>query len=172
MTLFYDVFEASFGWIGLLASSKGLRRTTLPQPSPAECVESLGPEVEKATWAPQHFQALKTKLTRYFRGDPVTFDDEPVDLDDASTFLRAAWGACQTIPRGETRSYKWLATQTGRPGAPRAAGQSMARNRLPVVIPCHRVIASDGGLGGFGKDSTQVSLKRSLLELEATLKEH
>ena len=166
MRLDYDVFEAPLGWMGLLASSRGLRRTTLPQNSPAECIELLGGEAENAAFSPERFRLLKSKLALYFQGRQVGFDDEPLDLDDASPFLRAAWRACRSIPPGETRSYKWLGAQAGRPQAPRAAGQSMARNRLPIIIPCHRVIASDGSLGGFGKGSTRLGLKQRLLELE------
>ena len=167
MSLYYDVFETPLGWMGVLASRKGLRRTTLPQASPDECLALLGREADKAAPSPERFEGVKSRLTLYFRGEPVSFDDEPVDLDDASPFLRDAWSACRSIPKGATRSYKWLATRAGRPRATRAAGQSMARNRLPIIVPCHRVIASDGGLGGFGKGSSQLDLKRRLLELEA-----
>ena len=166
MNLFYDLFETPTGWIGLLASTKGLRRTTLPQRSPDECVALLGSDVEKATLSPERFDGLRRKLSAYFEGEPVSFDDEPIDVEDASPFLKAAWDACRSIPSGETRSYKWVAAQAGRPQAPRAAGQSMARNRLPIVVPCHRVVASDGSLRGFGRGASQLDLKQSLLDLE------
>lgn len=165
-TLEYDVFETPLGWMGVLASRQGLRRTTLPQGSPDACVVLLGDEVEEAIHSPQRFEDLKHKLERYFRREPVTLDDEPIDVYDASAFLRAAWSACRSIPAGETRSYKWLAAQAGRPQAPRAAGQSMARNRLPIIIPCHRVVASDGSLRGFGDGASQLQLKQRLLDLE------
>ena len=167
MALEFDVYETPLGWMGLLASPEGLRRTTLPQGSPDACVALLGKDVEKATHSPQRFEDLKRKLERYFRREPVTFDDQPIDVDGATPFLRAAWSACRSIPFGETRSYKWLAAQAGRPQASRAAGQSMARNRLPIVVPCHRVVASDGSLRGFGNGASQVDLKQHLLDLEA-----
>ena len=167
VTLYYDIFETSLGWMGLLASHKGLTRCTLPQTSPDECMAQLGNEAEMATLSPERFGRLSEKLVLYFRGEPATFDDEPIDVDDASPFFRAAWKACRSIPRGETRPYKWLAAQAGSPRALRAAGQAMARNRLAIVVPCHRVIGSDGTLTGFGKGSTQLSLKRRLLDLEA-----
>ena len=167
MNLYYDVFETPLGWMGVLASGKGLRQTTLPQTSPDQCVALMGEEIEHAIFSPERFGDLKRKLGLYIQGEAVTFGDELIDVEDASPFLRAAWKACRSIPRGETHSYKWLAAQAGRPQAPRAAGQSMARNPLPVIIPCHRVIASDGGLGGFGKGSSQLELKKRLLELEA-----
>ena len=165
--LYYEIFETRLGWIGLLASGKGLRRTTLPQASPDECMALLGEEAEKATPSPERFERLKSKLKQYFAGGPATFDQEPLDMDGATPFFRAAWDACRSIPVGETRSYGWLAAQAGRPNAPRAAGRSMARNRVPIIVPCHRVVASDGGLRGFGRDASQLGLKQQLLDLEA-----
>lgn len=167
MMLYYDVFETPLGWMGLLASSRGLRRTTLPQPSPDECVGLLGNEVEAAVPDPDRFEALKARLIRHFGGDPVSFAGEPIDVDDATPFFRAAWRACQSIPEGETRSYKWLATRAGSSRSARAAGQSMARNRLPIIVPCHRVISSDGGLGGFGQGANRLDLKRRLIGMES-----
>ena len=167
MTRYYDVFETPLGWVGLLASPKGLRRTTLPQPSPNGCLLMLGPEEDKAALSPERFEALKGKIIRYYGGEVVAFDSETLDVDDVAPFTRAAWEACRSIPYGETRSYRWLASQAGNARAPRAAGQAMARNRLPIVVPCHRVIASDGGLGGFGGGASALLLKRRLLDMEA-----
>ena len=168
MRLAYDVFETPMGWMGVVASERGLRRTTLPQRSPDVCISMLGPEIEEAAPSPQHFHYLKTRLNRYFESEDITFDEETIDVEDASPFMRAAWEACRHIPSGETRSYKWLAAQAGRPQAPRAAGQSMARNRLPIIVPCHRVVASDGSLRGFGRGSPQLGLKQRLLDLESS----
>ena len=167
MRLNYDIFETHLGWMGVLASNSGLRRTTLPQSSPDECFAQLGSEVEGASLSPERFEGLKHKLDQFFRGQTVTFDDEAIDTADASPFLRETWAACRSIPRGETRSYRWLSAQAGRPNAARAAGQSMARNRLPIIIPCHRVIAADGSLRGFGSGSSQLALKQRLLDLES-----
>ena len=166
MPPFYDIFETHFGWVGVLASAKGLRRTTLPQPSPHECALELGEELDHAEPAPDRFEDLKRKLELYFEGDHVSFQEEPIDVEDAAPFHRAAWEATRTIPAGETRSYQWVAARAGRPRASRAAGQSMARNRLPIVVPCHRVIAGDGGLGGYGRGASMLHLKQRLLDLE------
>ena len=166
MTLHYDIFETQFGWIGVVASDKGLRRSTLPQASPEDCAEELGKALDNAVPSPEQFEGLKKKLMAYFDGEPVSFEDEPIDVADASPFHQAAWDACRSIPMGETRSYKWLAAEAGKPQAPRAAGQSMARNRLAIIIPCHRVIGSDGTLRGFGKGSSQLDLKQRMLDLE------
>ena len=167
MTTWYDLFETPLGWVGILANSAGLRRTTLPRPTPDECFALLGPEAEYADVDAGSLRGLRTDILRLLHGSPVAFDGYAVDFEDASPFHRAAWMACRSIPMGETRSYAWLAERAGRPGASRAAGQSMARNRLPLVIPCHRVIASDGGMGGFGNGATELGLKRWLLDLES-----
>jgi len=166
MMLYYDVVGTSFGWMGLLWSARGLRRTTLPQRRPEDCIDLLGDETNDATLSPEQLTPIRRKLSRYFAGKQVTFGDECIDVDDAPPFSRAAWDACRTIPWGETRSYKWLGVQAGRPQALRAAGQSMARNRLPIIVPCHRVIASNGSLRGFGAGATQLDLKARLLDLE------
>ena len=167
MDIYYDIFETPFGWMGLLASDKGLRNTTLPQNSPDICYEELGPEVVDAVQDSERFDELRQRIIDYFEGEPETFEDVPFDLEGASEFYLAAWRACQSIPHGETRTYGWLAEQAGKPRAPRAAGQTMARNRLAIIVPCHRVIAADGSLRGFGKGTTQLDLKRQLLNLEA-----
>lgn len=167
MTFRYDLFETPLGWVGALANSAGLRRTTLPRPSPDDCFELLGPEAESAEVDADSFGPLRTDILRLLQGFPVAFDGYAVDFEDAPPFHRAAWTACRSIPMGETRSYAWLAERAGSAGASRAAGQSMARNRLPIVIPCHRVIASDGGMGGFGSGAGELDLKRRLLDIEA-----
>ena len=166
MNLVFDIFETQLGWVGMVASEKGLRRTTLPQPSPDDCARELGHDIDAASQSPERFEGLKQKVIGYFDGEMVSFEDESIDVDDASAFYREAWSVCRSIPAGETRTYKWLAEQAGKPNAPRAAGQSMARNRLPIVVPCHRVIGSDGGLRGFGKGATRLDLKQRLLDIE------
>jgi methylated-DNA-[protein]-cysteine S-methyltransferase len=113
---------------------------------------------------PGAFEGFHTQLEEYFSGERETWQVE-LDLDDATDFFRRAWAACQSIPPGETRTYRWLAEQAGRPSAARGAGQAMARNRVPIVIPCHRVIGSDGGLHGFAGPG--LPLKARLLEHEA-----
>ena len=168
MSLLYDVFETPLGWMGAIASPQGLLRTTLPCPSPDDPIKFLEKDSTTATKSSNYFFEINTHLNLYFEGKEHALDMLPIDFSNATNFLKASWIACRRIPRGETRSYKWLASQTGNPGAARAAGQAMARNRLPIIIPCHRVIASDGSLQGYGGKMSQLVLKKRLLELEST----
>ena len=163
---FYHIFETQFGWMGLLSSENGLLRSTLPEESEESCASRLGLETNEAVLAPGRFAELRKRLLSYFDGADTDFGDIALDFSDAPNFHRKAWEACRAIPRGETRTYKWLANMAGSPNAPRAAGQTMARNRLPIIVPCHRVIGSDGSLRGFGSGDTRINLKFRLLELE------
>lgn len=160
----HRVLQSPFGWIGLLGGDKGLRRLSL-RPGFQEALGGLGPELDESDNEPHGFDAEAVWLEGFFRGEGDTCDDIELDLSDSPPFFAAAWQACRRIPPGETRSYGWLAAAAGSPGAVRAAGQAMARNRLALVIPCHRVIASDGSLGGYSGGG--VGLKAELLDLEA-----
>ncbi len=106
---------------------------------------------------------LAARFRRYFSGEPVEFDNVAVDLSGFSTFHRALVFALRRVPRGEVVSYGELAAMAGRPRAPRAAGTFCARNRYPIVVPCHRVVAANG-IGSFGE--LGVEYKRRLLALE------
>jgi O-6-methylguanine DNA methyltransferase len=149
--------------MGLLSAGKGLRRLSL-KPTPQEALEELGPALARAVSDPDAFTREQNCLDRYFQGEAAALDEIPLDLGQAPPFFSAAWEACRRIPPGETRSYAWLAAEAGRPLAVRAAGQAMAKNRVALVIPCHRVIGSDGGLHGYGAGGLKVKAK--LLEME------
>lgn len=107
---------------------------------------------------------LAERLIRYCLSGDDDFAD--LSLPPASTpFGQSVIATCRAIPPGTTRSYGELAAAAGSPRASRAVGQLMARNRLPLLIPCHRVIAADGGLGGYSAGAG-LPLKQRLLELE------
>ena len=116
---------------------------------------------------PAPFAEVIACLHRYSEGDMAALDEIALDLSGVTPFFSAAWNACRSIPPGETRSYAWLAAEAGSPLAMRAAGQAMARNRFSLIIPCHRVIASDGGLGGYGGGGLGVKARLLQMELSA-----
>jgi methylated-DNA-[protein]-cysteine S-methyltransferase len=110
-------------------------------------------------------EPLLGKLEEYFVGHEVDFADVPVDLSEQPEFRRKVQLACRKIGYGQTVTYAELARRAGQPSAGRAVGSAMSHNPVPIVIPCHRVVRSDGGLGGFSAPEG-ISLKKRLLEME------
>jgi methylated-DNA-[protein]-cysteine S-methyltransferase len=110
---------------------------------------------------------LATALENYFRGRRVRLDAK-LDWSGHSAFQAAVWRACRRIAYGQTCSYQDLATRVGKPRAARAIGRVMACNPCPIVVPCHRVIKSDGSLGGYS-GTHGVVFKRRLLDMEAAV---
>ena len=118
------------------------------------------PDRDKSvTIAPQ----LIAQLRRYFAGERVGFDEVEIDLDWCTPFQRAVADTLRAVPHGEVVTYGELAALAGHPNAQRAAGTFCAHNRLPLLIPCHRVVAAEG-LGSYGSLGT--GFKRRLLALE------
>ncbi|MCX6483111.1 MAG: methylated-DNA--[protein]-cysteine S-methyltransferase [Mycobacterium sp.] len=119
---------------------------------------------DRSDWepaAPDAFADVVEQLDAYFAGTLTEFD---VDMQsDGTEFQRRVWAALQTIPYGETRSYGQIAEQIGSPAASRAVGLANGRNPISIIVPCHRVIGSSGGLTGYGGG---IERKRILLELE------
>ncbi|NOT35206.1 MAG: methylated-DNA--[protein]-cysteine S-methyltransferase [Candidatus Eisenbacteria bacterium] len=106
-----------------------------------------------------------TRLRRYFAGDSNALDDQPVELH-GTEFERSVWKQLKRIPTGRTISYRTLAERVGQPSAARAVGGANGRNPIALFVPCHRVIAADGTLGGYGGG---LDRKRQLLKLEGAL---
>ena len=155
--------ETAFGWVGVVGSSRGLAAIEFPAPSADEVtsrlIEAFSGNVEVDD---QAFPELAEDLRRYFAGEPVQFRGV---LDDTlgTPFQRPVWRHVSSIPYGKTVCYGEVARQIGRPSAARAVGAAMRANPVPLVVPCHRVIGSDGKLVGFGGG---LDLKRRLLQLE------
>lgn len=143
--------------IDITASAKGLLALTLTRQSPRKAKQQ----------PPRQFTDLIERLQAYFNGNKITFMNDKLDLSAATPFQVKVWEITRLIPYGETRNYRWVAEQIGRPAAARAVGQALAKNPLPIIIPCHRVVASDGKPGGY---SGGLEMKRDLLRLEGVLK--
>lgn len=112
---------------------------------------------------------LADRLSAYFAGEAVEFDDVEIDLEEYSPFHRDLAGALRSVGRGQVVSYGELAALAGRPGAQRTAGSFCARNRMAIIVPCHRVVSANG-LGSYG--DLGVGYKRRLLELEGWSASH
>lgn len=110
-----------------------------------------------------HIKRLADEINIMLAGGMPDFDIRILDLSVCSGFQHRVLMEERKIPRGEIRSYGWLAGRIGKPGAARAVGNALASNPFPLVIPCHRVVRSDGSIGGFQGGS---GMKRALLEIE------
>ena len=106
------------------------------------------------------------RLQAYAAGNPDDFRDVPVDPGPESPFQASVWRHCRKIPIGQTLSYAELAAKAGSPGAARAVGNCMARNRIPLIIPCHRVVNANGSVGFYSAPGG-ARTKRRLLALES-----
>ncbi|QDU75581.1 Methylated-DNA--protein-cysteine methyltransferase [Bremerella volcania] len=147
---------------------------------PAE-VSWMGEKLSRFAWLPKRAkpkrrsfpedltdtqQELLQDIADYAAGIRIDFADVPTDLSHGTPFQQRIWEACQRIPYGEVVTYGELARLAGRPGAARAVGTAMSQNRIPLIIPCHRVISAGNKIGGFTSPQG-ISLKKQLLDLEA-----
>jgi methylated-DNA-[protein]-cysteine S-methyltransferase len=162
--LFYTTFKTPAGWVGLAGSPAGLRRVVLPQPTEAKTLTLLLEDLDHAVPSTEIFKDLTERLLAYFSGKQAAFPDK-LDYGDATPFQRRIWEAARKISYGKTQTYTWVAAQAGNPKAVRAAGQALGRNPLPVIVPCHRVTCTGGGLGGFSAPGGMAT-KEYLLKLE------
>jgi methylated-DNA-[protein]-cysteine S-methyltransferase len=118
-------------------------------------------ETRNAGWT----KKLADRINAFLNGHKASFDDIAVELGPATEFQRSVYENCRRIPWGVTASYAELAERTGRPNAARAVGTCMAKNRIPLIIPCHRVVRADGIIGNFSAPGGCVT-KQFLLNLE------
>jgi len=151
--------RTQWGWVRVWGSSHGAVRVEGPQPQRPGPVSQRRPApTQGLVWA----WLAVGQIAEYLAGERRVFALQ-LDWRGISDFGRRVLQACQQIPYGQTETYGGLAKIIGSPGAARAVGQALGHNRLPLVVPCHRVIAADGSLGGFGGG---LSLKQRLLDLE------
>jgi methylated-DNA-[protein]-cysteine S-methyltransferase len=148
-------FETRMGWIEIHWTERGLRHLSLFGEERSHPVAASPP-----TWV----QKAAEQITRHLVGEPADLTTIPVDLEGQPPFRRKVLETLRATRPGETFTYGQLAGMAGSPGAARAVGQAMARNPLPIVIPCHRVVAADGP-GGFSLFGSLESKER-LLALE------
>ncbi len=163
MEIAYVVAPCALGWLLVAATERGLCAVRLGDASQT-LIADLRQEFSAATFQPEHagLQAALVQLTGYLEGREPHLD-LPVDVQ-ATAFQQQVWTALQQIPYGATRSYQDVALAIGRPDAVRAVAGACAHNPVALVVPCHRVVRSDGELGGY---RWGVERKRAILEQEA-----
>jgi methylated-DNA-[protein]-cysteine S-methyltransferase len=160
-TLWYDDVPSPLGNLWVAVSARGLFRIDWACPED----EFVG-RLRHRGWEPvrsaEHSELIRSELREYFAGQRREFT-VALDLSAAPPFHRRALEALMDVPFGQVTTYHDLALRLGAPRASRAVGQAMARNPIPIVVPCHRVLRGDGGLGGFGGG---LWMKEYLLRLE------
>jgi methylated-DNA-[protein]-cysteine S-methyltransferase len=160
----YRTIATPIGELLLAGTERGLVRVAFPRQGHDEVLASLAQTVSpRILRAPGRLDQASRQLDEYFDGSRTVFD-LPLDFRLATGFRRAVLAYLPAIPYGHTESYAQVAAAAGSPKAVRAVGTACARNPLPVVVPCHRVVRSDGTAGGYagGPDA-----KRVLLTLES-----
>jgi len=147
---FYDVLDSPLGPLYLIFTSGVLTGITFSKPT-----DILLNRMEAMT-------AARKELLDYFNKARQEFTCRTA-FTEGTEFERKVWETLRKIPYGETRTYKWLAEEIGKPLAFRAVGNALGKNPIPIIFPCHRVIEADGSLGGY---SGGVDIKRRLIEIE------
>ncbi len=161
-TVHHRVFHVRAGWIAAEATTRGVCRLSFPVHTRARATQWLDGESSQAAADHPILAQAERELTAYFDGTPTSFD-VPVDLSSLTPFRRRVLRALMRVPYESVETYGGLAAAVGSPGGARAVGQALGQNPVPVIVPCHRVIGSDGSLTGFGGG---LDWKRALLALE------
>ncbi len=167
------IFKTKWGWMGLAATEQGVRAVVLPKAT-RRAVErdlrNVGAVDDTSSNGASRTAAINLKAARvaieaYLSGKGRNFA-LPLDLEGQPRFRMKVWEALKTIPYGRVRSYGWVARKIGKPRAAHAVGAACGANPVPLLVPCHRVVAGDGSLGGF---SSGLPNKKRLLKLEGSL---
>ncbi len=172
-----EAFETDLGWMAIAWREDALEGIVFGHASRrnagialARSLRMLQPHGRLAgegllSDAPHWVKEFVDDLQRFAEGESVDFSDVPLALDHLTPFAYRVVAACRRIRWGQTRTYGDLANECGAPGAARAVGTVMAKNRFPLVVPCHRVLAAGGALGGYSAPDG-LSMKRRLLAME------
>lgn len=170
--IYFSIFLTSLGYVYVGKSANGVCQISFPYST----VNDILPLIQNNKSSPLLPKRAQVNIQRndsflryevnllkaYFEGKEVDFDF-PLDLRSGTPFQIRVWDKLREIPYGECRSYKWVAERIGNPHAARAVGMANNRNPVPPVIPCHRVIGSNGNLTGY---ASGINVKKILLEME------
>jgi methylated-DNA-[protein]-cysteine S-methyltransferase len=161
------LFETAIGRAGVAWTDHGVARILIPGDDDRALFTKLAtrvPDAEIATPPPQ-VQAAIDAMVRLLAGDDVDLSFVALDLEGVSDFFREIYALTRTIPVGETMTYGEIANRLGQPGAARAVGMAMGKNPVPIVVPCHRVLAAHQRTGGFSAPGG-AQTKLRMLEIE------
>ena len=163
------IFKSRWGWMGVSETTEGIDVVVLPKTSRRAVLLELQlseADLPRGCRSPRLREA-RAQLTNYLAGTRRSFD-LPFDLSQGTRFQQKVWQILRRVSYGRLRSYQWVALRVGGSQYARAVGNAVGANPIPIMIPCHRIVAQDASLGGF---SGGLSTKRKLLTLEGTLAE-
>ncbi|MGD9645974.1 MAG: methylated-DNA--[protein]-cysteine S-methyltransferase [Pirellulales bacterium] len=162
-------FPSVLGWISAVLSGPAanplLHQLSLGHTSRGKALAALDPRLVREATSVAADRFLAVAFERYASGRPEQLSRFRLAESATTLFARRVLDACRRIPYGQTRSYAQLAAAAGSPGAARAVGTVMAKNKFPLIIPCHRVVGSQGKLGGFSAPGG-LEMKQRILDLE------
>lgn len=163
ITMYYNLIKTEWGDFGYVVHENRLLATYLPD-TKNKILQRIKNHCSGATEKKNLLPRFTKQVMDFFHGKKVRFTVD-IDIKNKTPFQQIVLEQCRNIPFGKTASYADLARAAGNPGAARAVGTTMARNPLPLVIPCHRVVRSDGSLGGFSTPRG-TKIKEDLINLE------
>ncbi len=159
-------FRSNLGWIAAVVNEDGVERLHFGHRTKKDVQTKLSEEGSLSTQAPpQWWENAQNLLVAYANGECVDLSTIPLSLREMTPFRQRVVQSLLKVGYGQTVTYAELAKRAGSSGAARAVGNHMAKNRLPLLIPCHRVVASGGKLGGFSAPQG-ITMKQRLLDME------
>jgi methylated-DNA-[protein]-cysteine S-methyltransferase len=166
----FTLFDTAIGRCGIAWGAMGLVGLQLPEADDRAGAARMRRRFPALALSepPAWVAAAMARIAAFLAGKPDDLADLPLDFGATGAFERAVYAAARAIPAGTTITYGTLASRVGDPGQARAVGQALGRNPWPIVVPCHRITAADGRMGGFSAPGgTRTKLK--LLEIEGAL---
>jgi len=161
----YALVKSPFGYCAVVCEGEEVLRILIGHPSRKSVLQQISREFPNAREGGAEPRCCAGQIMEYLHGERERFSVK-LRTDGLTPFQRRVFRVVERIPYGQVRSYGWVATRAmGSARAARAVGNALARNPFPLVVPCHRVVRSDGSLGGFSAPG-ELILKRRLLELE------
>lgn len=161
----FHLFDTAIGPCGLAWTSAGLVQVQLPEASEVATETRLG-QIASASWSdalPPVISDCEARIRAYFNGVKISFSDIALDLSRANGFTTRVYLEVRKVAWGQTTSYGAIAKKLGEPGAARAIGAAMGKNPWPLIVPCHRVLAVSGKIGGFSAYGGRATKRRMLL---------
>ena len=163
----YALIETALGWVGIAWSERGLTQVQLPErdreATRRRLLKRAGEAVERVPGG--KIAEAAALIRRYAAGEQVSFAAVPLDLAGVDAFRLAIYEAARQLGFGETITYGGLASAAGHPGEAREAGQALGQNPVPIIVPCHRILAAGNKIGGFSAPGGAAT-KARLLDME------